>query len=359
MLSVLDSRLVLILAVFYGIASFINYLVTIYFSKNSIYIYTLNNLPIFIIDYIVVLVFISFVSNSTKQSINKRNHSWIKIGLKHLFLSFIFNTVIVLTITIYEILIKKVPLKYFSIKSQLESVLAILDINFMVYFAMMFCVYFYHYFKLNEEGEKEKNKLRGQLINTRLNLLTSNLQPHFLFNSLNSIVSLIDLDKNKAKDTIVDLGSLLRDFLNKQDSIKITLNEELDILEKYIRIIKVRFDDNFSFKKSITARATVCKVPYLLFQPIVENAVKHGYSANHKKIDIELNVLKEKENLIIKIKNNGKPLENNFLSLKKNIGIENTIERLKTIYKDNFEFDIRNLTNEKGVEVKIIIPYEI
>ena len=356
---ILDKKLVKLLAFFYGVVSLINYGIAFLFTPKSLICYTATNLPITIIDYLIVMIFMILVAKSIKKSIHKVNESWFYIGVKHFLLSLLLVVIITFIVSIYVILIQKISNEVFNLEILNEIINKTFELNFMVYFAMIFCVYSYYYFKMGKLKEKEKEVLQVQLVHTKLSMLTSNLQPHFLFNSLNNIVSLIDLNKEEAKKMIVELSSLLRDVLKKQNSVMVGIGEELMILEKYIQTLRLGGKENILFEKTIQNELKECKIPYLLLQPIVENAVKHGRTGAHKKLHLKLSIFKKLNEIIITIENNGKPLKNDFINLKKNIGIGNTIERLKTIYKDNFEFDIRNLANEEGVEVKIIIPYEI
>ena len=109
---------------------------------------------------------------------------------------------------------------------------------------------------------------------TNLNMLKAQLHPHFIFNTLNSISALVEIDKEKSQNLIADFGDLFRDILEFKDENLIPLRKELEILDKYIAIISVRFSDHLSIEKEIENDVENELVPHMLLQPMVENAIK-------------------------------------------------------------------------------------
>jgi len=222
---------------------------------------------------------------------------------------------------------------------------------------MVLIIYTYYFIKKNQEVENEKTLISAQLSRAKLNLLKSNLQPHFLFNTLNSISALIDINKSQAQNTIADLGNLLRELLDTGNKNLITLEQELNMLVKYINIIEVRFSDHFTFTSEIDDSLLNAKFPSLLLQPIIENSIKHGYDYNTTDLEVDLSIENDGKNILISISNNGKMLEQNFKLSETNIGIRNTLERLKTIYNNDFQYFMKNKKDNKGVITHISIPY--
>ncbi|HKJ48597.1 MAG TPA: histidine kinase, partial [Christiangramia sp.] len=201
------------------------------------------------------------------------------------------------------------------------------------------------------------SKLESQLVNTRMKMLSSQLQPHFLFNTLNSIAVLTDMDTNKAKDTIADLSDFLREILYNSDRNRISLDEELRILEYYLNIVNVRFSDHLSIKKEIDESLLLRKVPAMLLQPVIENSIKHGYSYDHTDLNINVSVYQENKMLVIKVENDGAPVSETHAQLmQKGVGLKNINDRLHNLYKDNFFFEIRNKKDGSGVETIIKVP---
>jgi two-component system, LytTR family, sensor kinase len=142
------------------------------------------------------------------------------------------------------------PAEY-EVQESLHRFMAVIDLNFLIYFAMVFIIYTYYYLKEVKENEKQRTLLETQLVNTRMKMLSSQLQPHFLFNTLNSISVLADLDPAKAKDTIADLSDFLREILYSSDENEITLEKELRTLEYYLNILSVRFSGDLVIRKDI------------------------------------------------------------------------------------------------------------
>jgi LytS/YehU family sensor histidine kinase len=182
--------------------------------------------------------------------------------------------------------------------------------------------------------------------------LQSQLQPHFLFNALNDISSLIDVSPEKSQDAIADLSDLLRQTLSLNNTKFISVSDEIVLLKKYLEIEKIRFQDKLNFSFSVSEEIMECQMPPLLLQPIVENAVKHGFSYEHDVISILIEIKKEHDRMLVCISNNGNPVKKEITY---GIGIQNVITRLHTLYEDDFEFDIIN-TDEKEVQVVIQLP---
>ena len=188
-------------------------------------------------------------------------------------------------------------------------------------------------------------------------MLSSQLQPHFLFNTLNSIAVLTDLDSNKAKDTIADLSDFLREILYHSDRNRISLDEELRILEYYLNILNVRFSDHLSIKKDIDDSLLLKKIPAMLLQPMIENSIKHGYSYDHTDLHILIKIREERGYLIIRVENDGEPLKLTHKELlEKGVGLRNIDDRLRNLYKDKYIFEIRNRADGYGVETFVKIP---
>jgi LytS/YehU family sensor histidine kinase len=222
---------------------------------------------------------------------------------------------------------------------------------------MVLIIYTFYYIKKNKEVEIETAIIKTQLTNAKLNLLKSNLQPHFLFNTLNSISALVDINKKQAQNTIADLGHLLRELLDIGNKNLINLEQELNMLVRYINIIEVRFSDHFLFTSDIDDELLNSSFPSLLLQPIIENSIKHGYDYEITDLEVHLSIEKENDRILISISNNGKMLEKEFTLSEKNIGIKNTIERLKTTYNNDYQFLMKNKNNKSGIITHISIPY--
>ncbi|NER14251.1 hypothetical protein GWK08_12430 [Leptobacterium flavescens] len=225
--------------------------------------------------------------------------------------------------------------------------------NFFVYFSIIIMVYAYNYFRNQKEYQVKEARLRTQLLDSKIRALQSQLQPHFLFNALNDISSLIDIDTKRSQDAIADLSEMLRSTLNLKDVKQISLREELDLLEKYIDIEKIRYAEKISFKMEVSPDLLNIKVPPLLLQPIVENSIRHGFSYEHDKLMISIRVSEENGSIRFELENNGKAVNENEITY--GTGITNILERMDTLYDGRFFFEMKNSAGE-GVITIIKIP---
>jgi len=307
-------------------------------------------------DYVIVVSYMTLIAISTKRFLNK-NYPWVKIISIHTLFSLLIGLIIRFIFDFYSILAGRINIADFDLRKSINAFVYVIDLNFLIYFAMIFIIYTYYYLKQVKEAEKQHSKLESQLVNTRMKMLSSQLQPHFLFNTLNSIAVLTDMDANKAKDTIADLSDFLREILYNSDRNRITLDEELRILEYYLNIVNVRFSDHLTITKNIDNSLMLKKVPAMLLQPVIENSIKHGYSYDHTDLNIDVFVYQEEKMLVIKVENDGAPvLETHAELMQKGVGLKNINDRLHNLYKNNFFFEIRNKENGKGVETIIRIP---
>ena len=356
----IDLKLILILAGFYAISLVLSFMKAAYFKFNDVSYQNIGwkNLIInhFVVDYFAMMFFIIFAAITTKVMMDKKL-SLLSIIPVHFILSLSIGFYLYFSSILFFVSIGRFSLSQINIPMHINGIIESLDKNFLLYFIMVLIIYTYYFIKKNREVENEKTLISAQLSRAKLNLLQSNLQPHFLFNTLNSISALVDINQKQAQNTIADLGDLLRELLDIGDENLITLQQELDMLVKYINIIEVRFSDHFTFTSEIDDDLLKANFPSLLLQPIIENSIKHGYYYNTTNLEVDLSIEKEGNRILISISNNGKLLEEDFQLSKTNIGIRNTIERLKTIYDNDFQYSMQNKKDKKGVITHISIPY--
>ncbi|GGG22296.1 hypothetical protein GCM10011344_23790 [Dokdonia pacifica] len=227
------------------------------------------------------------------------------------------------------------------------------DYNFFLYFSVIAIVYAYNFFKKQKDYKIQESILKTQLSDAKMSTLQSQLQPHFLFNALNDISSLVDIHPEKSQDAIADLSDMLRQTLSLKDTKFITLKQELTLLRKYLSLEKIRYQEKLEYDIQYTTEIEDCLLPPLLLQPIVENAIKHGYSYSHDFLNIDVHIYREENYLFITIANNGAPLKNSQITY--GTGLTNILARLDTLYQDNFNFQFEN-QQPKGVYTSIKIP---
>lgn len=216
-------------------------------------------------------------------------------------------------------------------------------------------------FKINKEKEAHRLKttqLEQQLTRARLETLKMQLNPHFLFNTLNMISSTMYDDLNAADKMIANLSDLLRITLKTSAKGENRLDKEIEILNLYIEIMKARFKDKLQVEIDAEQSTLKTLVPNFIFQPLVENSIKYGME-NLSGTKVNINVKKEEENIVIKIEDNGPGITKNISEVfTGGVGLSNTAERLEKLYGDDYEFNWEN-RHEGGLLINIRIPFKL
>lgn len=353
-----DLKLLFFLAVFYTVFELLNLFKNIFFKKFSGQ--TLEDFPFFIffIDWFLVIAFMMLIAKNTRYLLYK-NYSWKKIFLIHFILAILINTIIRIGIESYQFFQNHSSISELKSSDLIIGFVAHIDTNYLIYFVMLFIIYAYYYLEQIKKTEYQKRIVETELLNTKIRLLSSQLQPHFLFNTINVIIGLIKTDQDKAQNTLVDLSSFLRGTLKLGKENLIELKNELKLLKKYLRIIKTRFDEQLIIKQTIDPQCLNLRIPSLLFQPIIENSIKHGFSDSNEVLVINLTIKKVGDFIDITIRNNGKPLSEHKDVFETGTGISNLNERLKAVYTDGFVFATENFSDDdgNGVITKIKLPF--
>lgn len=232
------------------------------------------------------------------------------------------------------------------------------NLHFLGYVGFVGIIYCYYYINQNMKIELQKTQISQQLTNVKLEMLKAQLNPHFLFNTLHSISSLIKINPGKAQDMISSLGDLLREIMFIKQEDRLPLDRELDILKKYNDIMLIRFSDHLTIHIDVDDEVQKAMVPSLITQPVVENSIKHGYSSDHTHLEVKIEAYKKNKKLILRIENNGKTFDKNA-TINYGTGIKNTIERLETLYNTQYKFSFIPLKHGKGVVTMIEIPFEV
>ena len=213
----------------------------------------------------------------------------------------------------------------------------------------------YFSIKYWQDLNREYERSRASLLlasKAQLQMLRYQINPHFLFNSLNSIQGLMYQDLKKADLMLTELSEFLRYTLKFNTDIYVSLEDEFEIIEKYLFVEKIRFDDRLDYSIQLPTGLRKEKILCFLTQPFVENAIKHGMkSSPYNKIEIVIEASVEGPNLVIIITNTGKWKENEGDNT---TGIRNVKERLDNAYPGNYFLDI---SEERGlVKVEIKVP---
>lgn len=200
----------------------------------------------------------------------------------------------------------------------------------------------------NIRSEKEKQHLA-----TELAFLKHQISPHFFMNTLNNIHSLIDINAEQAKDSVIKLSRLMRYLLYESEPDKTSLKKELDFMESYIELMRLRYDEEtLSVQLSYPENTEDVKVPSFLFMSFIENAFKHGVDSRYKSfIDIEFKIKDDK--LSFMIKNSLFDRSNDSVKDISGIGLDNVRKRLDLIYKNNYTFAVVLVEEVYGISLEI------
>jgi two-component system, LytTR family, sensor kinase len=195
------------------------------------------------------------------------------------------------------------------------------------------------------------------LLKARMDALSSQINPHFLFNTLNTVSSLIRYDPDRARVVVLRLSNILRRLLRKHETF-VPLHEELDFVDDYLDIEVARFGhDNLQIVKEVEKDTLEAFVPSMLLQPIVENSIKHGISARLDGGRVTIRTSTSAGRLVIEVEDNGVgiPEERMARVYEEGIGISNVHERLRVLYGDNFRMDISSQEG-LGTRIRIEVP---
>jgi two-component system LytT family sensor kinase len=234
-----------------------------------------------------------------------------------------------------------------------------IDKNLIVYWLIVWASQALRYYKRYRESELQASQLAAQLAEAQLQALKMQLHPHFLFNTLHSISSLLSRDTEAARRMIARLGDFLRLTLENSGAQEVQLRDELDFLKCYLDIEGIRFYDRLEVRMEVDPQALSARVPNLILQPIVENAIRHGIAPRSTPGMIEIKAQRSGEMLRLEIKDNGPgmPVEvgSNRVG-KRGIGLSNTQSRLRQLYGSASSFELMN-DARGGLLVTLEIPF--
>jgi two-component sensor histidine kinase len=225
-----------------------------------------------------------------------------------------------------------------------------------IYWTTLIVAHASQYYRGLREEETRAARLATQLAQAQLRALEMQIHPHFLFNTLNSISALLHQDVEAADRMIAQLGSFLRLTLGRSIDQTIPFAQELEFLSCYLEIERTRFHDRLMVDMDVEPRALEVKVPNLILQPIVENAIRHGVARQTTAGRISIRAFREQDRLIMQVADNGPGLETNGGSNSSSgIGLSNVKARLGQCYGNDYQMDVAN-GEGRGVIVTVDIP---
>lgn len=292
----------------------------------------------------------------------------IAIGISHLYRYFIAR---------YQVLSLKIPAQigiiiFFSvqkanlfflstiglfkflgiIKTELSFIFIISSIiNFSVVFFLWNLIYFiFKHFKNYKQAELNSLRYLAASKESELSNLKAQLNPHFMFNSMNSIRALIDEDPFKAKYAVTQLSNILRSTLLMNKSQKILLKDEIELVKEYLSLEKIRYEERLIYQLNVNAEVLNYLIPPFIIQAQVENAIKHGISKLPGVGKIIIEAFKLGDFLKIKISNTGKINNEKPLT---GVGFKNSIQRLELLYGVDGKIFINEVNNLVVVDINI------
>ncbi|HUK82454.1 MAG TPA: histidine kinase [Verrucomicrobiae bacterium] len=211
----------------------------------------------------------------------------------------------------------------------------------------------YQNYRQHELAEAE---LHRQLVEARLDALRMQLNPHFLFNTLHTISALIHENPEAADRVVARLSELLRQSLDQSKAQEVPLHQELAFLDRYLEIEQMRFADRLDVQRNIEAGVQGALVPFLILQPLVENAIRHGIEQREEKGRLVIGIRRDNGRLELSVSDNGSGLPDENDAPREGIGLSNTRSRLRHLYSDNQKLELKGAPGG-GLEARITIPY--
>jgi LytS/YehU family sensor histidine kinase len=223
----------------------------------------------------------------------------------------------------------------------------------ILFYALIVSVYYiYVYSQHNHEKQLRETEWHNQIRKTQLNALKSQINPHFLFNTLNSIASLTLTNPQKAHGMVIALSDFMRNSLRKQQDDMVTLEVELRNIDLYLQIEKIRFGNNLIYRFDVEEACNYHLIPNLILQPIFENAIKYGVYETSKPVEIILEARKLPEIMEIKVFNDFDP---ESVPLKgEGVGLANVSDRLRLLYGSTRLLNVEH--DETRFSVTMVVP---
>ncbi|HJU64922.1 MAG TPA: sensor histidine kinase, partial [Gemmatimonadaceae bacterium] len=221
--------------------------------------------------------------------------------------------------------------------------------SYVTFWAIVFVVHAADYYRLYRERELRSARLEGALATAQLRALQAQIHPHFLFNTLNAIASLIPDDPTAAEEMVEALSDLLRAALDEGGTREIVLARELDLTDQYVRIQQIRFHDRLAVHRHVDPDTLDALVPPLVLQPLVENAIEHGIASRPSGGVVTLRVQRDGNHLLLTVEDNGNGISSPVPArASSGIGLANTRARLESLHGSQARLEVGNRSVDGG-----------
>ena len=226
----------------------------------------------------------------------------------------------------------------------------------MVYASIVGVSHAVAYYHESQQRKVKQATLETRLVEAQLKTLQAELHPHFLFNTLHAISTLVHRDPEAADRMISRLSDLLRITFQRSGEARVSLKEEIEFLQKYLEIEQTRFQDRLTVRVEIDPDALDAEVPRMILQPLVENAIKHGIGKRVEGGCVQIAAAREDDRLWIQIRDNGGGLQGGIVrALNTGVGLSNTRARLDCLYGGQHQLVFSD--QRGGLAVRVEIPY--
>ncbi len=226
----------------------------------------------------------------------------------------------------------------------------------IVYTVWVAAITLFDHYRETRKRELATAELESRLAEAQLENLRLQLHPHFLFNTLNTISSVMYEDVERADAMMTRLSDLLRRTIHPTASQEVPLGEELSLLELYVDLMRARFGDDLTVGFAVDGDTRLALVPQLILQPLVENSIRHGGDPVTSRVEIMVSARRDNGHLIVQVQDHGPGLSVENQRLGKGIGLSNTAGRLESLYGAAHELVLRNLEGG-GFSATIRLPF--
>jgi two-component system LytT family sensor kinase len=229
--------------------------------------------------------------------------------------------------------------------------------SIVTYWILAGATWGYDYYVRYRQGELRAAQLSVQLAQAQLQALRTQLHPHFLFNTLNAISALVHRDPEAADRMVARLSDLLRLTIEGIGVQEVPLAKEIDFLKRYLEIEQTRFADRLTVDMQIEPETLAASTPYLILQPLVENAIRHGIAARSSPGCVVVRAARDGKMLSLEVKDDGPGIRSEAVP-RNGVGISSTRARLEKLYGEAHRFELIN-AEEGGLVVKLAFPFRL
>jgi two-component system LytT family sensor kinase len=283
--------------------------------------------------------------------------SWFSSLLVHVPISVVVSALQLFIAEFVSQSLSPEPLKLYDAFREIQRTVAVyFHMNLLTYWAILGVGYGREYYRKFRDREMRAIQLQAQLTQAQLQALKMQLHPHFLFNTFNTISSLMHRSVEEADRVLAVLGDLLRYSLQNVGVQEVTLSEELEFLRQYLEIEHARFGDRLRVQFNVDPEVLDDKLPNLILQPLVENSIRYAVAPRANGGSIEISARRDQRALLITIVDDGPGLPAGFtLQTSRGIGLRNSAVRLEQLYGEKQKFELTN-RSPNGLQVTILLP---